>query len=244
MIKLGEKAKEILKGISVINQGVILRNDYLYTKYENVTEDNNAKGVPDIVVNYTLPENEVQIDNFVGIGSISEFLSIMNTFNQDKLQIEPEGTTIKLKDNRKQVTFYTTTVDALPERSFGGEELFEAGTTVLKFVLDEAEIEKVKKDLSILNIDELSVEGTDNKIKFIASNSITSNDTEISIDESYVVVGNGRFPFPNSNVFDYILKGIYTIEVKSCDYEGTELLICRLSSNTHTGLVYTMVGSE
>lgn len=244
MIKVGKKALEVLKSISVINEGAILRDDYLYTRYENPIDDAKSKGEDGITVSYTLPEGEVQIEEYVGLGNINEFLTIHGTFNNDELTMVPKGTTIEMKDKRKKVTFYTTTVDALPERNFGGEELYEAGKSVISFVLDEAEIEKVTKDLSILNIDKLSLRCDDGVVKIVAANSISANETEIKVDEKLTAVATGEFTFPNHRIFDVIAKGIYKIDIRSCDYNGTELIICKLTSATIEGLEYVCVSEE
>lgn len=243
-IKIGEKAIEVLKGISIINQETVLRNDYLYTKYEFDVEDSKAKGEAGIYVNYDLPEGEVVVDENIGLGNINEFLSIMSSFDKDKLTLKPSGTTIKMKDNRKQVTFYTNTVDSLPQRETAGEELYNEGVTTLKFVLTEDDIEQINKDLKILNIDKLSLKGEDDKLSIIASNSITSNDTNIELDSKMVTKADGEFVFPNSKIFDVMLPGIYVVEVRVCMHENDELIIARLSSKTYEGLVYTTISES
>lgn len=239
MIKIGEKALEVLKGMSVINEGVILRPDYLYTKFELSTDDAKAKGVEGIVVNYDLPTDEIAIEEPVGIGNITEFLTILKTFNADKLTMAPKGTTIVMKDQRKNVTFYTTTPDALPEKNTAGDELYKSGKTILNFVLDEAEIEKVTRDLSILNVDKLSLKSEDGGIKIVAENEVTANTTEVDVEQKFVITSDGDFEFPNSKIFDVIMHGIYNIEVKACDYNGKTINICKFISKTYPGLSYT-----
>lgn len=240
-IKIGAKALEVLKGMNNINQSTVLREDYLYTKFETMLEDKTTKGEDGIIINYQLPENEVVLETPVGINNISEFLTILSSFDADTLKLAPQGTTINIKDNRKKVILYTATVDALPQKKEAGDKLYEAGETIIKIALSDDEIEKINKDLNILSIDKLSLKTVDGKMKIVAENSISSNSTEIDVPESFVALANGDFTFPNANIFGVIMKGIYKIEVRKCDHNGKEILICKMTSSTIEGLSYTMV---
>lgn len=240
-IKIGAKALEVLKGMNNIHQSTVLREDYLYTKFESTLEDKGGKGEDGIIVNYQLPEGEVVLETPVGINNISEFLTILSSFDKDTLKLAPQGTTINIKDNRKKVTLYTATVDALPQRKEAGDKLYETGETIIKIALSDDEIEKINKDLNILNIDKLSLKSVDSKMKIVAENSITSNSTEIDVPESFVALANGDFTFPNASIFRVIMKGIYKIEVRKCLHKDKEILICKLISSTVEGLSYTMV---
>jgi len=242
-IKIGAKALEVLKGINSIHQSTVLREDYLYTKYESVTnvEEKQTKGEHGIIVNYQLPEGEIVLDKPVGINDISEFLTIYNSFDKESLKLAPQGTTIKIKDKRKEVIMYTATVDALPQRKEAGDKLYEVGETIISIALSDDEIERINKDLNILNIDKLSLKSIDSKMKIVAENSLTSNSTMIDVPESFVALANGDFTFPNANIFRLILKGIYRIEVRKCLHKEKEILICKLFSNTIEGLSYTMI---
>ena len=244
-IKLGDKALEVLKGISVINQETVLRNDYLYTKYDFSIEDSKSKGIEDVIVSYDLPEGEIEVTEEIGLGNINEFLSIYNSFDKESLTLAPNGTTIKMKDKRKSVTFFTTTVDALPKKEELGMQLYDEGETIIKFVIDEAGLEQIKKDLKILNIDKLSVVSTESGgVEILAQNSVSSNDTSISIEDRFVSKGEGEFTFSNSSIFEVIMAGIYTIEVKKCKYDESEIFICKLENKSIPGLYYINVSNS
>ncbi len=239
-IKIGDKALEVLKGMSNIHQSVILRDDYLYTKYESTVED-KTKGAENIIVNYTLPENEIELEQHLGLNNISEFLSIVNTFDKETITMSPEGTTIDIKDKRKKLKFFSGTIDALPQKEEAGEALYAEGETVIKMVLADNEIENIIKDLAIINIDTLSIVSDNGKIKICGENSSTSNTTEIDIEDKFVAKAEDNFVFPNQDIFNVIMKGIYKVEVRKCDYNGTPIWICRFENNTIGGLTYTTV---
>lgn len=239
-IEIGAKALEVLKGISNIHQSTVLREDYLYTKCVESLDDKAAKGEHNIIVNYELPPGEIKLAQNVGINSIDSFLSIMNSFDAGTLSLEPKGTTIVMKDKRKAVTMYTSTVDALPQKQTAGDALFEQGQPIIVMALSDEEIDTINRDLKILNIDSLSLKAVDGGMKLVAENSISSNSTEIDIPEEFVGVAEGDFLFPNSNIFSVIMKGIYKIEVRKCEYKEREILICKMNSSTVDGLSYTM----
>lgn len=239
MIKIGPKALEVLKAITSINPGVIIRNDYLHSKFQRTVEDNN-KGQEGIIINYDLPKGEIETKEEIGVGNINEFLSVLGTFDKELVELENKGTTIVMKDKRKKVTYYTTTPDALPERVRAGEELFEQGETIIKVVLDEDEIERINKDLNILSVDKLTLKGEDGVAKFIANNSVTSNETVIEISKDLTNTAEGEFVFPNANIFSIVMKGIYKIEVRKTEYDGEELILCKMTSASVEGLSYFM----
>ncbi len=246
MIKISDKAQMVLKGISVINQGVILRNDYLHTKFENAIDEDKPKGVDGIIVNYDFPKDEeiIVVKENLGIGNISDFLNLIKTFNKDSLSMEPQGTTIIMKDNRKKNTFYTTTTDALPERSFGGDELYNNGETLIKFVLTDSEIEKIKDDLKILAVDNLYIKTNEGKVSIIGTNSVSSNDTKIEVNPDMVAKAEGEFRFPTCKIFDVIIPGHYKFDIRNCDYEGEILVIAKLENASIPGLSYIVMSND
>lgn len=246
-IKITDKAVAVLKGISVINSGVILRNDYLHTKFENTIEDSkDSKGVSGIVVNYDFPKDEeiLVVDDELGIGNINEFLNLINTFDKESLVYEPKGTTISIKDNRKQNLYYTTTIDALPQRSFGGEEIFNAGESIIKFVLTDTDIEKIKQDLKIINTDNLYLKSLEGVLNIIGENSLTSNDTKIPVDSKMVAKAEGDFKFPTNKIFDVLIPGNYKFDIRKCDYDDDTLIIAKLENANIPGLSYIVMSDE
>lgn len=245
-IILDEKVVAVLKGMSIINQGIVLREDYLHTKFENSIEE-NSKGIDGIIVNFDMkPEdNLIQLENPVGIGNVTDFLNLIKTFDSENLEMRPNGTTIEMKDKRKKNLFYSTTIDALPARNPEGEDIFNKGETVVKFVLNEFDIEKIKNDLKIINVDKLHIKGEgNNKVFIVGENSVSSNDTKIAVDEKYVAKADGEFKFHTSKIFDVIIPGVYKFDIRKCSFDGDTVYFAKLDCASIPGLSYICMGDE
>ena len=154
MIKIGEKAVQVLNYISKINGALIINKEALYTKYVDSIES-KASGEPNIVVKYVLPENEIDLEQDFGIFNINEFLKVTASFDKETLEMEQEGNTIVIKDKRKETQYYTNGLDSWPIEPQGGDELFQSGVSTIVFALSEADITEIQKDLNMLNFDKL-----------------------------------------------------------------------------------------
>lgn len=243
---IGKNAQLVLKGISGICQSIIIRNDYLYTKFEASAEEKSKKGALNVVVEYTLPENEIQVSKEFGIYDIDEFLKVIGSFDDTTLKLESEGNVIHVKDNRKKTTYYTQSVMAMPTKSTAGDAIFESGEISIGMILADTDIELIKKDLAVLPFDELSLKGEGEKIvKLVAGNKVTSNGTEIKLNEEFIGKSeeNFEFVFPNTDIFSLLIPGSYGIIIKSCNYNGRTIKICKFNSKSVPGLVYTMVSA-
>ena len=247
-IKLGEKAIAILKGISNIYQGVIIKDDYLYTKFENTLETSGKKGSEDIIVNYDLPAGEVQIPQEFGLDDINEFLSVMKSFGDD-LSVTLEGTAIVMKDKRKQVQYFTRTTESLPSKNPAGDQLFnsEPNDKVL-FTLLESEKEQIIKDLNILKADKIVLSCEGGVIHLKASNKITGNETKIKLskENTHTCVDGFDFELPNPSILSLIIPGeVYEIQIKEVQYNGNGIKIMKLYNKTleDGSLSYTMIAT-
>ena len=242
-IKIGPKAKEVLKGINNIYQSIIIRPDYLYTKFTETDSSVGKKGAGNIIVEYTLPKGEVEIPQEFGINNIMDFLGVINTF-RDTLEMTSEGNTIKMKDDRKAFTYYTQTTSALPIKSTAGDALYEAGEPIISFHLTQVERESIKGDLGILKgVDSLKLDST-NGLKIIAENTVTSNNTDISIDPQYVTTSSDSFEFPNVNIFNLIVDDNYKVTIKKCLHKDKIIKICKFEAMEIAGLTYTLVSVD
>ena len=245
-IKIGKKAQTVLKGISCICQSLIIRNDYFYTKYEASPEEKNKKGSLNVVVEYTLPEGEVQIETEFGIFDTDEFLKVIGSFEDSSLKLELEGNAIHIKDSRKKTTYYTQSTMTMPTKPAQGDTLFDSGEVAIGMILSEVDIEQIKKDLSVLPFDELSLKGEGEKVvKLIAGNKVTSNGTEIKMNEEFVAKSEEDFEFifPNVDIFSLVVPDSYSLVVKKINYNGRIIKICRLQAKTLEGLKYTLISA-
>lgn len=242
-IIIGEKALTVLKGISNISQSLTIRSDYLYTKFEASPEEKGKKGASNIVVEYTLPENEIQIEKEFGLFDVDEFLRVKSSFGENsKLSII--GNAIQISDDRKKSTYYTQSTLGMPTKSTAGDELFENGQVSIGMILADTDIEQIKKDLGVLPFNSLKIKvQSDNSVKLVSANDVTSNDTEITMNPSMISASTPDFEFifPNVEIFSLIIPGSYGLVIKSCDYNGKVIKIAKFIGKTIPGLVYTMV---
>lgn len=243
-IIIGEKALAVLKGISAISQSITIRSDYLYTKFDASPEEKGKKGANNIIVNYDLPENEVQIEKEFGLFDVDEFLKVVSSFDKDKLKLELMGNAIQISDKRKKSTYYTQSTLGMPTKSTQGDALFESGRVSVGMILSDADLELIKKDLGVLPFNTLTIKVKGDKdVKLVSGNDVTSNDTEITMNPEMVTMSeeNFEFKFPNEDIFSLLIPGSYGIVIKSCDYNGKVIKIAKIVSKTITGLTYTLV---
>lgn len=243
-IKLGEKAIAVLKGISMVSQSITIRNDYLYTKFEASPEEKGKKGANNIIVNYDLPEGEIEIEKEFGLFDVEEFLKVISSFDQDKLSLELMGNAIQINDKRKKSTYYTQSTLGMPTKSTQGDVLYESGTVSVGMILTDTDIDLIKKDLGVLPFNTLKIRVDGEKdVKVVAGNEVTSNDTEIKMNEELISAATTGFDFnfPNVDIFSILVPGSYGLVIKSCDYNGKIIKIAKFISKTIPGLTYTLV---
>ncbi len=243
MIEIKRDVLLVLKGMSKIYQGMIIRDDYIFTKYDANNIEDKAKGVSNIVVEYKLSEGDVKVDGEFGINNINELSAILDTFDKETVDINMEGTTLLIKDGRKKYKYCTQTTDALPKKNPKADELWESGKKTIVIAITDAEREKIIKDLSVLNADTLSLKSSDGKVKLIATDDISGNDTAIDLDSKFVSLAEGDYEFANSNVFNIIIAGNYKLEVREAEYKNKVIKICKLISHDIKGLEYSLVSA-
>jgi hypothetical protein len=243
-IVIGEKALAVLKGISQISQSLTIRSDYLYTKFEASPEEKGKKGANNIIAEYILPENEIQIEKEFGLFDVNEFLGVVSSFDKDNVKLALTGNAIQISDKRKKSTYYTQSTLGMPTKNVSGDKLFESGKVSVGMILSDADLELIKKDLGVLAFNNLKIKVTnEGAVKIVSGNDVTSNDTEISISQEMVSMSEPgfEFKFPNEDIFSLLIPGSYGLVIKSCDYNGKVIKIAKFISKTISGLSYTLV---
>lgn len=246
-MKIGSKVLEILKPLSTIYQGVILNEDILYTKFIASQEVKvKTKGTEAIIVNYKVPEGELQLDGKeIGIGDINHFLSVINTYNPDTLEVSTRGLSVALKDNRKKGTYVSQTTSTLPERNEMADQIFESGDALIKFTLLETERAMILKDLNPVDPDEMTLRVVDGKLILSAMNEKTSNDIDIEISNQNVQMADGEFKFPNPDILNLIASDDYVVSIVEAEGPGgEEFKIIKLEAVKLKGLYYMSVYTE
>ncbi len=239
-VSISNRVLEILKAMGVINEGIILKNDYLYTK--NDTEDSKAKG---IVVEYKLKEEDISLPEEIGINDINRLLKVVGSCDVETLEIISAGTQLKLNDSRKKLTYNTQLTNGLPIKNPQGDALFEKGEDIFTFALEDEERKQIQSDLNLVGVDSISLKGVDGKLKIIASSSITSDDIEIELNQKFVnTCKDKEFVFTNKDLFNLLPDGSFKVQVREVEYSGRIIKIIKLESVTYPGLQYLMTHTE
>ena len=243
---ISNKILEVLKAISTINQQVILKEEYLFSK----VEDNNdevtkvkMKGTQDIIINYNVPEGELKLDGLeIGISNISHFLSVIKTYDSESLEISNEGLDLKLIDKRKSGTYVSQTVDTLPVKNPKGDELYKAGETVIRFVLTQDEKDAILNDLNAISPERLILESEDDKLYLKAINESTGNSCKITLNEDNVTTAKGTFIFPNPALIGLLIQDDFKVTLKVIETpDGEELQIINFDAILVKGLSYKSI---
>ena len=225
-MKISPKVREVLKAIAVINPGVILRSDYLFSKFQDNGEGKvKTKGTQDISIQYDIPKGEVELEEHVGIGNITDFLSVVNSYNKDELKIGNKGLTILLSDKRKKGTYVSQTVSILPIKNDAFAELYKSAVPTVSLVLSQAERDMILKDLAVIQQETLSLISKDGGVVLKASNDTTGNECEIQLDSSNVQLANGVFHFPNADILKLLANDDYKISVVEATDEEDDIVI-------------------
>ncbi len=231
-IKIGSKAKAVLASFAGINPEMRLRSDYLYVKG---TDAGTIAGT------FVLPTDEVETEE-IALGSVSEFLSVVGMFEEDKLNIDLDKDVIKLGDGKKKITYMTAPLSIIPEKNSAGEKLFEASQEIVcQFVVDEQTNKELNDAIKKLSLGKLQVVCENSKIKLRAINETTDNSIEFDVDGSATV--DGEMTFGAVGTFDMLLGGVYAVQIRAVEVNGRKLNFAKmvnstLASNDSNGKLY------
>ena len=225
-VKIGKKATAVLKSFGKINPELRIREDYLYTK----SVDSGMSGI------FELPANEIQTEEF-GVGNVLELLSVIELCKEPTINFEDE--VLRIEDKSKKITFLTTPLETIDERSMAGQELFEQSTNVkLSFIVDETNIQDLNSAMGKLNLDSLKIVSKDGKVMFTATNSITENSIDLVLEGSASEDCSYEFQKGESGsvqIFNMLLTGIYSCQVREVDYNGKSLSLIKLTNTSISG---------
>lgn len=219
-IKIGKKAKEILKSFAKIEESIIVKSDYLYTK------NNSLMGF------YTLPENEIEIDGKMCLGNINEFLSIMNFINEDELNISMDGNDIILQDDSKRFTYPSSFEETMQQLNRRGIEMFEESEDVVcQFNLDETKIEDCIKYSNVLGAKSVYIIGEDSKLYIELVNDETGAKSRIKLDgeseDNFKYEINDK---DSTAFYSLVFKGDYEVTIKKAQASGRDTLLIMIDN--------------
>jgi len=232
-VKIGEVAKEILNSFADISKKQGLRKDYLL-----------AHGDSKIwTAIYELPEGEVELEEDIVIVNIPQFLQVVGLLDQEKNRIQlDENGVLTLQDKSKQIRYSTSPINAVQPRSKKGEEFFDQSTQITELVLDEANLDEIKKIMKTLNITNIYLQGKAGNIYFILRDDITDNEVTLKMqgasNEDFKVDLPSKQP-ENSFLLEYLYPGIYQVQLRKGEIQGGDLYILKFTNTSvQTGKLF------
>ena len=222
-MKIGKRAREILKKFGNISAEQVIQDDYLFAV------DSSEATANSVTAFYTLPENEVVLDENGKFPAkdINEFLDLIDTLNQDELEMAFDGNRITMKDKRLTFTYNSTYIDKIFIPDINKMSKIDELSNIGSFVLDEMSIKDIKNIQSKLKSEKVVFSINSNDCKVNMLNKSTDNDAEISIDGSSEenlklriinptkVMSNGTYS--TVSFLDVLYEGIYSIDIKNAN---------------------------
>ena len=168
-MRLSKETYTILKNFAAINSNILIQPG-------NVLKTVSAG--KNIYVEAKVTED---FDIDVPIWDLNKFLGIVSMFNNPDLEFH--DTYVVITNGRSSVTYYYSEPSLLtvPTREI------KMPTTVIRFDLDEKDLNEILKASSVLQVSDLRMVGADGKFTISVDDSgqSTSNSFEIVIDENY-----------------------------------------------------------
>lgn len=208
-MKLSKSTLAILKTFANINPSIYLQKGSVIM----------TKSVTDIV--YADAKIEDIIDADIGIYDLSEFLSIMNLFNPDEVEIEcnTADMEIVIKDSRSSVNYTIHDPSLIVHPARQGK--FPVCDDIV-FELKKADFDRLKAAASTLGLPEIMITRDGNKIimKAVDPKDSAKNDYSLEVAEYkgdcqfefYLNVNNLMMPKD-----DYLVR---TFKNKAVNFEG------------------------
>lgn len=139
-----------------------------------------------------LPISQLDQDQFNDIGfnhSLNDFLSLLNLFDLDKVNVTQENDIIYLKSDDTNASFITDDISLLEQYNIDGSQIERTKQcdTIATFTLNTTDIDKFKKASSALkNLTDLVFESKDGKLTMYLANTaiINSKSNTYSLDKT------------------------------------------------------------
>lgn len=141
-----------------------------------------------------------------GIYDLNEFLNVINLVDEPRLKFEKDYVLVTDKSGRSAIKYHFSD----PEMLTSPGNVINMPEAEVKFTLDSATLDKVKKAASALGHDEISISPTQGAIRIsvVDSEDATSNTFSIDVEGEY----------PEEVDFNFILN-VNNIKVVSEDYD-------------------------
>ena len=193
-MEFSDNTMTIFKNFADINQNILVKEG---TKLKTISEARNVLSIAEL--DDTFPK-------CFGIYDLSEFIGVTNLVDKPNLSFEDEYLTISDSTGRSKIKYFYSAIDTLTTPS--KDIVMPEGE--VKFKLESAVLDKIKRAASTLGHTEVSIANSDGAIKIsvIDSQNTTSNTFSIDIPGEY----------QEGTVFNYILN-ISNLKIIPDDYE-------------------------
>ena len=193
-MEFSDNTMTIFKNFADINQNILVKEG---TKLKTISEARNVLSIAEL--DDTFPK-------CFGIYDLSEFIGVTNLVDKPNLSFEDEYLTISDSTGRSKIKYFYSAIDTLTTPS--KDIVMPEGE--VKFKLESAVLDKIKRAASTLGHTEVSIANSDGAIKIsvIDSQNTTSNTFSIDIPGEY----------QEGTVFNYILN-ISNLKIIPDDYD-------------------------
>jgi len=198
-MELNENTLNVLRNFSDINQNILIKQGSVL---KSISEARNVLATANV-------GDEFPKD--FGIYDLNEFIGVLGLVDKPNLNFEDDFVTISDSTGRTKIKYFYSSEDTLTTPT---KDITMPGSDV-KFKLDSAVLDKIKRAASTLGHTEVSISNSNNiiKISVIDSQNKTSHAFSIDVDGDYAQDSKFNFILNISNL--KIIPDDYEVEISS-----------------------------
>jgi hypothetical protein len=198
-MELNDDTLQILKNFSGINQNIMIRSGNIL---RSISEARNVLARADIT-------NEFPKD--FGVYDLNEFIGVLSLVDKPKLNFNDEHVIISDSVGRSKIKYFYSAEDVLTT----SEKDITMPECDIKFTLDSATLDKIKRAASTLGHDEVSIKPGNGSITLsvVDNQNSTSNAFDIDVAGEYQDGVDFNFILGISNL--KIIPGDYEVAISS-----------------------------
>ena len=198
-MELNENTLNVLRNFSDINQNILIKQGSVL---KSISEARNVLATANV-------GDEFPKD--FGIYDLNEFIGVLGLVDKPNLNFEDDFVTIGDSTGRTKIKYFYSSEDTLTTPT---KDITMPGFDV-KFTLDSAVLDKIKRAASTLGHNEVSISNSNNiiKISVIDSQNKTSHAFSIDVDGEYAQDSKFNFILNINNL--KIIPDDYEVEISS-----------------------------
>lgn len=198
-MELSENTLSVLRNYSAINQNILVKEGNVL---RTISEARN------VLSRATVAEN---FPRDFGIYDLNEFIGVLGLVDKPNLSFKDEYVQITDASGRTQIKYFYSSEDILttPQKDI------TMPTADVKFILDSATLDKIKRAATTLGHSEVSVTDNDGCVRLgvVDSKNSTSNVFNIDVDAEYNEGAKFNFIIDIANI--KIVPGDYEVNISS-----------------------------